>query len=152
MMSLQTTFDLVAKEMDYQKRVFGDYSDLKALNLASHLIFQENYLNRAKNAYVQRWDSIVPPWMGNCRELQMQSSAPVLSYEAIIKNAALHLSCLKSNLNANPDMWRFDVITSYSIHYTKLYEILYRFQVNYFFLYYLFFQNFFLHLYYVLHY
>jgi len=108
MMDMDTTFALIAKEMEYQRRVFGDYSDLKALNLASHLVFQEDYLNRAKNAYVQRWDSQVPPWMLNCSELQIQRSAPVLTYDAIIKNAALHMSCLKANLMADPIMWRAD--------------------------------------------
>jgi len=108
MMSMDNTFALIAKEMDYQRRVFGDYENLKALNLASHLIFQEDYLNRAKQAYVQNWDSKVPPWMINCKELQIQRNAPVLTYEAIIKNAALHMSCLKANLAADPIMWRSD--------------------------------------------
>ena len=108
MMSMEQTFALIAKEMEYQRRVFGDYKDLKALNLASHLIFQESYLNRAKDAYVQKWTADIPAWMLNCRELQIQCSAPVLTYDAIIKNAALNLSCLKANLSANPAMWRAD--------------------------------------------
>jgi len=108
MMSMDDTFALVAKEMEYQRRVFGDYGDLKALNLASHMIFQEDYMKRAKQAYVQSWTTDLPPWMLNCKEVQLQRSAPVLTYEAIIKNAALHMSCLKANLMADPIMWRSD--------------------------------------------
>jgi len=108
MMNMDQTFALIAKEMEYQRRVFGDYKDIKALNLASHLIFQESYLKRAKDAYVQKWSAEIPSWMLSCTELQLQNEAPILTYEAIIKNAALNLSCLKSHLDADPIMWRAD--------------------------------------------
>lgn len=98
---------LYLKEREYQRRVFGDYKNLKVLNLASFLILHREYLEKAEHMYVQQWDRDLPLWLESCKEFETQGNAPVKTYEAIIKNFALYGAAIETFTDINPSMWRF---------------------------------------------
>ncbi len=104
-----TSKDVIAiylKEREYQRRVFGDYKDLP-LNLASFLLLHREYLRKAETMYAQNWVNDIPPWLLGCNELTSQGSAPIQTYQAIIKNFALHGAAIETLTSINADMWRF---------------------------------------------
>jgi len=106
-MESDKVIELYLKEREYQKRVFGDYKNISVLNLASFLLLHREYVQKAENMYAQQWDNDLPPWLGNCREHEIQGTAPVKTYEAIIKNFALHGAAIETFTSINPSMWRF---------------------------------------------
>ena len=107
-MNSENLIKLYLKEREYQTKVFGDYRDLDVLNLASFILLHKEYLNKAEHMYVQQWDRDLPEWLLNCREFEIQGSAPVKTYQAIIKNFALHGAAIETLTNINPDMWRYE--------------------------------------------
>ena len=101
---------LYLKERQYEKMVFGEYSSLKSLNLASFLLIIEHYLNRAKIAYSGKWTKDMPPWLISCREAaQDDGTAPVAAYEELIKIFALSGSALEAYSTIDIDKWRNNV-------------------------------------------
>jgi len=98
---------LYLKEREYQKRVFGDYKDLTVFNLPSFLLLHRDYVRRAEQMYVDQWEDTLPPWLATCKEYEIQRTAPVRTYQAIIKNFALHGAALETFAEINPTMWRF---------------------------------------------
>jgi len=106
-MDSERLFTLYQKEREYQKRVFGNYENIEVLNLSSFLLFHREYLRKAEHAYVQRWNTDLPPWLANCREFEIQGAAPVNVYKEIIKNFTLHGAVLEAFTEINPSMWRF---------------------------------------------
>ena len=106
-MDSEKLITLYLKEREYQKRVFGNYQDLSVLNLSSFLILHREYLRKAEHMYVQQWDRNLPPWLGSCNEFEIQGTAPVKTYEALVKNFALHGAALETFTDINPSMWRF---------------------------------------------
>ena len=106
-MDTNETIELYKKEREYEKNIFGDYANLKSLNLASFLVIIENYLNRAKAAYSGKWTKESPPWLISCLEMsQDDNTAPVEAYEELIKIFALAGSTLEAYTNIDATKWR----------------------------------------------
>lgn len=105
-MNIDTLMELYVKERDYQKKVFGDYGRLGVLNLASFLTLHREYLRKAEHMYIQKWDDNLPPWLKNTAEFAQQGSAPVKTYEYIIKNFVLHGAALETYTEIDPTNWR----------------------------------------------
>lgn len=101
-------FDIYLKEREYQTKTFGEYEFNQNLNVASFLTFIEESLNKAKKTYVEKWDSELPPWLNHCKETIVGGniSAPVKTYEYLIKIYALAGAALEAYTNINPDQWR----------------------------------------------
>ena len=104
----EEVIELYIKERTYEKLVFGEYNSNKSLNLASFLTFLEQYLKRAKKSYCNKWTSDLPAWLVTCKEEQEQGTAPVESYEDLIKIMALAGAALESYTNIDVDEWRPD--------------------------------------------
>ncbi len=102
-MDYPTILDLYCKERDYQNSVFGQN---KSFNVASFLEFAEIYLEKAKKSYVEQWNSNLPPWLLNCKEMEEQHSAPAETYGYLIKVMALVGQALELYTDINPDEWR----------------------------------------------
>ena len=96
---------LYLREREYQKKVFGDYKDLP-LNLASFMLLNRVYLNKAEDGYVDNWKSDKPPWLITCDEFESYGAAPIKSYIALIKNFALHGAAIETLTVINPTLWR----------------------------------------------
>jgi len=109
-MNQDTLFELYSLEREYQKKVFGDYRNNDSLNLASFIVFLETYLKRAKESYVESWSSELPPWLMECTEFDDQGTAPVKSYEFIIKIMVLAGAILETYTDIKPEEWRKDGI------------------------------------------
>ena len=88
-MESEELIELYNKERDYQTLVFGDYSKSPALNFASFILFLDEYIERIKKAYVDKWDKDLPPWLLDTKEYEEGGSAPVEAYEYLIKLMAL---------------------------------------------------------------
>jgi hypothetical protein len=99
---------LYEKERNYERCVFGEYKDDPSLSFASFLIFLEQYIKKAKEAYAGKWDKNLPPWLKACREHQNGGFAPVKAYEELIKVMALAGAALESYTVVDPDKWRED--------------------------------------------
>ena len=114
-------FKLYLREREHQRRVFGEYHTESPLNLASFLILHGEYTRKAKHLYVQQWDKRLPPWLLNTVEHAQQGSAPVRTYQEIIKNFALHGACLETFAQIDPDMWRRgeDIKRKWKVHNCK---------------------------------
>ena len=93
----QYMHNLYQKERDYERHVFGEYSQDKSLNFASFLIFLEHYIKKAKKAYTGKWDHNLPPWLVSCSEFNNHGVAPTKAYEEIIKVMALAGAALESS-------------------------------------------------------
>lgn len=105
-MDQERLFELYNLEREYQKKVFGDYRNNDSLNLASFIVFLETYLKRAKESYVESWSSELPPWLIGCTESYDQGTAPVKTYEFIIKIMVLSGAILETYTDINPEEWR----------------------------------------------
>lgn len=103
--------ELYGKERAFQKRAFGNYKDVGALNIASFLVIIEEYVNKAKKAYAGKWSKDLPPWLTNCAEQEIEGTAPVKSYEELVKIMALAGAALETYGNYEPDQWRADLET-----------------------------------------
>ena len=108
-MTLEQIFALYEKERDYETCVFGDYSKVKSLNLASFIIFLDIYLKKVKAAYASKWESELPPWLLTCREFEQDGTAPVKAYEEIIKIMALAGATLEAFTEIDKTKWRDDL-------------------------------------------
>jgi hypothetical protein len=102
--------ELYKKEREYQKAVFGDYRNNPSLNLGSFLLFLDNYLNKAKKYYTSRWTSDLPPWLNATKESSIQGTAPVDTYEELIKIMALAGAALEAYTSINYELWRSEGI------------------------------------------
>jgi hypothetical protein len=109
-MTKEELFELYIKEREYQTKIFGDFRDNKALNLASFLLFLESYLKKAIVCYSDKWSDIKPDWLLQCEELQMENTAPILSYENLIKVFALAGAALETFTEVDPEFWRLEGI------------------------------------------
>lgn len=99
---------LYERERQYQISAFGEYQDIRALNLASFLVFLEKYLERAKAAYAGKWKKELPPWLQMTKEFQLEGSAPVEAYEELIKVMTLAGAALETFARIDPELWRTD--------------------------------------------
>jgi len=106
----QKIFDLYKKEREYQKKIFGDYNRNPTLNISSFMQFIETYLMKAKKGYTNVWIEELPNWLDNCLEYHDQGSAPVDTYEALIKVFTLTGAAIETYCNINVDNWREDGI------------------------------------------
>jgi len=98
--------NLYQKERDYERHVFGEYSQDKSLNFASFLIFLEQYIKKAKKAYCGKWDDELPPWLKMCDEFENHGVAPTKAYEEIIKVMALAGAALETYAVIDSSKWR----------------------------------------------
>jgi len=108
-MDIVELIELYKKERHYETRVFGDYSDVEALNFASFLLFIKEYVDKALTAYTGKWDTELPPWLVTCQEYQQDGSAPVKAYEEVVKIMALAGAALETYAKIDPDKWREDL-------------------------------------------
>jgi len=109
-MTQNEIFELYSKEREYQKQIFGDFKDNSTLNLASFLVFVDKYLKKAVSSYSDKWHSNLPYWLITCREYELQNTAPVTSYEELIKVFALAGAALEAFVEIDPSSWREDGI------------------------------------------
>jgi hypothetical protein len=107
-MTREQIFALYDKERDYETCVFGNYSQVPSLNLASFIIFLDIYLSKVKSAYTGKWEKELPPWLLRCTEKDQDGNAPVKAYEEIIKIMALAGATLEAYTDIDPSKWRED--------------------------------------------
>ncbi len=110
-MTRNEIIELFLKERDYEKAVFGDYKDLAELSFPSFLIFLKQYIDKAMQAYTEKWDTELPPWLQGCREIgdckgTSNGSAPVKAYEEVIKIMALAGAALETYTEIDASKWR----------------------------------------------
>ena len=108
-MKSENVIELYHKEREYETCIFGDYNNVKALNFASFLIFLKKYAEKALEAYTGKWDTELPPWLITCKEFEDDGTAPVKSYEEVIKIMALAGAALETYTNIDPEKWREDL-------------------------------------------
>lgn len=108
-MTIYELIMLYNKERDYERCVFGEYKNIPSLSFSSFLIFLDLYIERAKNAYSDKWEKDLPEWLLSCREYEETGSAPVKAYEEIIKIMALAGAILETYTSIEPDKWREDL-------------------------------------------
>lgn len=109
-MDTDEVIKLYEKERSYQNAVFGDYKNVKPLNFASFLLFLKEYIDKALKAYTGKWDSELPPWLEECAESELDGSAPVKSYEEVIKIMALAGAALETYSHIDPQAWRENIV------------------------------------------
>ena len=105
-MTRNEIIELFLKERDYEKSVFGDYKNLPELSFPSFLIFLKQYADKALQAYTEKWDNELPPWLRGCAEMSTQGSAPVKAYEEVIKIMALAGAALETYTDIDAKKWR----------------------------------------------
>jgi hypothetical protein len=105
-MERDTLIKLYNLERFYQEQAFGDYRNNDSLNLASFIAFLEVTLRKAKESYVEHWTPNLPEWLEACTENSQQGTAPVKTYEYLIKIMALAGAALETYTVINPDVWR----------------------------------------------
>lgn len=98
--------DLYEKEREYERCVFGNYKDIESLSFPSFIIFLEQYIEKAKKAYTEKWQTELPPWMKACAEFDQHEAAPVKAYEEIIKVMALAGAALETYTVIDSSKWR----------------------------------------------
>jgi len=108
-MTLIDVLELYRKEREYESRLFGDYKEIKSLNVASFLIFIKEYCDKALSAYSGKWDTDIPLWLKDCKELETSGTAPVKAYEEVIKIMALAGAVLETYTTIDPEKWREDL-------------------------------------------
>jgi hypothetical protein len=106
---MKTIFELYQKERAFEKSVFGNYSEIESLNLASFIIFLEKYIKKVKEAYAGKWENELPPWLISCKEYELHGNAPVKAYEEIIKILALSGAVLETYTQIDVSKWREDL-------------------------------------------
>jgi len=108
----QKIIDLYKKEREYQKKIFGEYAQNQTLNISSFIQFVETYLIKAKKSYSNKWDDELPPWLINCMEHHMEGTAPIDTYECLVKVFTLAGAALESYCEIDVDKWREDGVKS----------------------------------------
>jgi len=103
-------FQLYIKEREYQTKIFGEFKKNPSFNLASFLLFLESYLKKSISFYSDKWTSEKPAWMLFCSELENQGTAPILSYENLVKVFVLAGAALETFTEIDPVCWRVDGI------------------------------------------
>lgn len=98
--------ELYKKEREYEECVFGNYAEVKSLNVASFIILLKNYINKIEKAYSGKWNKELPPWLLSCREFENNQSAPVEVYEHLITIMTLSGAALESFTRVDPNEWR----------------------------------------------
>lgn len=98
--------ELYKKERQYEQSIFGDYAALKSLNVASFILLLENYIEKMKKAYCGKWDKELPPWLLDCKEFDVNQSAPVNAYENLIIIMTLAGAALEAYTKIDPTEWR----------------------------------------------
>lgn len=106
MSSRNEIVELYKKERDYEQSIFGNYSDLKSLNVASFILLLENYIDKMKKAYCGKWDKDLPPWLLACKEFDINQSAPIDMYENLIIIMTLAGAALETYTKIDPNEWR----------------------------------------------
>lgn len=96
---------LYIKEREYQSKVFGEYRNT-ALTFPSFLVFLSEYLDKAFSDYRDVWEKDMPPWLTNCDEYNKSGTAPVKSYEELIKIFALAGAVLETFTDIDVEQWR----------------------------------------------
>lgn len=105
-MTREELVQLYYKERKYQEKVFGDYKDNPAFNLATFITFIEKYIDRVKQSYCDRWILDLPPWLITCKEKEIQNTAPVEAYEDVVKIMALAGAVLETYAEIDIEEWR----------------------------------------------
>lgn len=108
-MRVEDLFEMYIREREYQKEVFGDYSDNPALNFASFITFLDLYLQKVKNSYCDKWDENPPAWIMSTPEFKSIGMTPSNAYEHLIKLFVLAGAALEQ-IDVNPTEWRKDGI------------------------------------------
>ena len=101
---------LYSKERMYQQSIFGDYKMQPNFNVATFLQFLEKYLDDAKKSYVEKWTRDLPAWLLECAESKGNSTAPVNTYESLIKLFVLTGAALEAYIEMDIRAWRQDGI------------------------------------------
>jgi len=106
----ETIIELYKKERIYEESIFGDYKDDPNMNIASLIIIIEQYLEKAKKAYISKWSSELPSWLIYAKEQGDVNlnpwPAPVETYEELIKVFALTGAALEAFTLIKPENWR----------------------------------------------
>ncbi len=97
---------LYDKEREYEEFMFGDYKKINSFNVATFLEFLRFYIDKATTSYTKEWNSNLPPWLKNCIESDEQKTAPVITYDCIIKIMTLAGAALETYTNIDVDEWR----------------------------------------------
>ncbi len=108
-MTRNDIIELFLKERDYEKSVFGEYRNLPELSFPSFLIFLKQYIDKALEAYTEKWDTELPPWLRSCSERNSSTptaAAPVKAYEEVIKIMALAGAALETYTEIDASKWR----------------------------------------------
>lgn len=106
MMTRNEIIKLYEKEREYQTKIFGDYKDNPSLNLASFLLFLDNYLQKTKKYYVSKWNNELPSWLLTTKEFIEQGSTPADAYEELIKIFTLSGAALECYSAIDVSRWR----------------------------------------------
>jgi hypothetical protein len=113
-MSREKLIKLLEKELGYQVSIFGDYRNDPNLNVASLILMIKVYLEKAEKAYVSKWKHEMPDWLLRAKEqgdtVMSPGSAPVKTYEELIKVFALTGAAIEAFANIDPEHWREDGI------------------------------------------
>lgn len=105
--------ELYRRERKYEEQKFGSYDRNEVLSVASLLLFIRYYVDRALESYVKDWTTEIPEWLISTFESETQLTAPVKTYEDIIKIMALAGAALESYTVVNPEKWREKIVTTY---------------------------------------
>ena len=105
-MTKDELFELYVKEREYEEKIFGTYAFNPALNLASFIVFLDNYLKRLKEGYCGLWSPDPPEWLQESYEGNKQGSVPVKAYEELIKLFTLAGAALESYSVVDVKKWR----------------------------------------------
>ena len=105
-MTVEELIEVYKKEREYQRKAFGEYRLNSTLNISSFLTFIEEYLEKAKKAYVYDWSPNKPPWFEESDEYVAVGLAPIKTYEYLIKVFTLAGAALETFLSMEPDNWR----------------------------------------------
>lgn len=103
---LRRTLELYRKERDYQKSIFGSYRNNPKFNVATFILFIEQYIKKAKESYVNVWTDDLPDWLLGCNESENGATAPVEAYEALIKAFTLAGAALEAYADIDVNNWR----------------------------------------------
>jgi hypothetical protein len=107
-MKLEDVIRLVLKENAYEKKVFGEYKNVKCLNPASFLVMIQRYLNDMELSYQGPWSKKekFPEWLLSCYESEHENGGPVELYENAIKLTALGIAILETYTEIDVEKWR----------------------------------------------
>jgi len=106
MSSQNDIIELFRKEREYEECVFGNYSQVKSLNIASFVLLLRTYLDKIEKAYCGKWKKELPAWLLDCKEYDHNGSAPVEAYEHLITIMTLAGAALESYTQIDPKEWR----------------------------------------------